>query len=64
MGKRSADERKSPCAGSPRFDFNTRRLQNREALLAIVREVLSSMSAQALASGADFDTFAFLAART
>jgi itaconate CoA-transferase len=40
-------------ARDSRFDSNTRRLQNREALLAIVREVFGSMSAQALVARLD-----------
>jgi itaconate CoA-transferase len=40
-------------ARDPRFDSNTRRLQNRDALLAIVREVFGSMSAQALVARLD-----------
>ena len=40
-------------ARDPRFDSNTRRLQNREALLAIVREVFGSMSAETLVARLD-----------
>jgi itaconate CoA-transferase len=40
-------------ARDPRFDSNTRRLGNREPLLAIVREVFGSMSAEALVARLD-----------
>jgi itaconate CoA-transferase len=40
-------------ARDPRFDSNTRRLQNRDALLAIVREVFGTLSAQALVARLD-----------
>jgi itaconate CoA-transferase len=40
-------------ARDPRFDSNTRRLSNREPLLAIVREVFGSMSAEALVARLD-----------
>ena len=40
-------------AHDTRFDSNTRRLQNRDALLAIVREVFGSLSAQALVTRLD-----------
>ena len=40
-------------AQDPRFSSNSRRLQNREPLLAIVREVFGSMSAEALVARLD-----------
>lgn len=40
-------------ARDPRFDSNPRRLQNRESLLAIVREVFGSLSAEALVARLD-----------
>jgi itaconate CoA-transferase len=40
-------------ARDPRFDSNTRRLNNREPLLAIVREVFGSMGAEALVARLD-----------
>ena len=40
-------------ARDPRFDSNSRRLENREALLAIVRAVFGSMGAQALVERLD-----------
>lgn len=40
-------------ARDPRFDSNTRRLSNREPLLAIVREVFGAMSAETLVARLD-----------
>ena len=40
-------------ARDPRFDSNTRRLSNREPLLAIVREVFGALSAEALVARLD-----------
>jgi itaconate CoA-transferase len=40
-------------AGDPRFNSNSRRLQNREPLLAIVRQVFGSMSAAELVAKLD-----------
>lgn len=45
--------RRPELAHDPRFDSNPRRLQNREALLAIVREVFGSLSAEALVARLD-----------